>query len=107
MKQAILILAHKDFAALRKLIAYFKQDCYVFVEVYVGSDNNIPKGYSVQFRLDDFEGNYMETQILKKIPPEGSSYAKVGTFQYVKDKNYRMFIKVFHNNNIIETAQLP
>ena len=40
MKQAILILAHKDFAALRKLIAYFKQDCYVFVEVYVGSDNN-------------------------------------------------------------------
>lgn len=54
MKQAILILAHKDFAALRKLIAYFKQDCYVFVEVYVGSDNNIPEGYSVQFRLDDF-----------------------------------------------------
>ena len=42
MKQAILILAHKDFAALKKLIAYFKQDCYVFVEVYVGSDNNIP-----------------------------------------------------------------
>lgn len=76
MKQAILILAHKDFAALRKLIAYFKQDCYVFVEVYVGSDNNIPEGYSGQFRLDDFEGNYMETQILKKIPPEGSSYAK-------------------------------
>lgn len=35
-------------------------------EVYVGSDNNIPEGYSVQFRLDDFEGNYMETQILKK-----------------------------------------
>lgn len=63
MKQAILILAHKDFAALKKLIAYFKQDCYVFVEVYVGSDNNIPEGYSVQFRLDDFEGNYMETQI--------------------------------------------
>ncbi len=31
MKQAILILAHKDFAALKKLIAYFKQDCYVFV----------------------------------------------------------------------------
>ena len=76
MKQAILILAHKDFAALKKLIAYFKQDCYVFVEVYVGSDNNIPEGYSVQFRLDDFEGNYMETQILKKIPPEGSSNAK-------------------------------
>ena len=49
----------------------------------------------------------METQILKKIPPEGSSYAKVGTFQYVKDKNYRMFIKVIHNNNIMETAQLP
>lgn len=68
MKQAILILAHKDFAALKKLIAYFKQDCYVFVEVYVGSDNNIPEGYSVQFRLDDFEGNYMETQILKKNP---------------------------------------
>ena len=40
MKQAIHILAHKDFAALKKLIAYFKQDCYVFVEVYVGSDNN-------------------------------------------------------------------
>ena len=76
MKQAILILAHKDFAALRKLIAYFKQDCYVFVEVYVGADHNIPEGYSVQFRLDDFEGNYMETQILKKIPPEGSSYAE-------------------------------
>ena len=107
MKQAILILAHKDFAALRKLIAYFKQDCYVFVEVYVGSDNNIPEGYSVQFRLDDFEGNYMETQILKKSRQKAQATQKVGTFQYVKDKKYRMFIKVFHNNNIIETAQLP
>lgn len=107
MKQAILILAHKDFAALRKLIAYFKQDCYVFVEVYVGSDNNIPEGYSVQFRLDDFEGNYMETQILKKSRLKAQATQKVGTFQYVKDKKYRMFIKVFHNNNIIETAQLP
>ena len=76
MKQAILILAHKDFAALKKLIAYFKHDRYVFVDVYVGSDNNTPEGYSVQFRLDDSEGNYMETQILKKIPPESSSYAK-------------------------------
>ena len=107
MKQAILILAHKDFAALRKLIAYFKQDCYVFVEVYVGSDNNIPEGYSVQFRLDDFEGNYMETQILKKSRLKAQATQKVGTFQYVKDKKYRMFIKVFHNDNIIETAQLP
>ena len=107
MKQAILIFAHKDFAALRKLIAYFKQDCYVFVEVYVGSDNNIPEGYSVQFRLDDFEGNYMETQILKKSRLKAQATQKVGTFQYVKDKKYRMFIKVFHNNNIIETAQLP
>lgn len=107
MKQAILILAHKDFAALKKLIAYFKQDCYVFVEVYVGSDNNIPEGYSVQFRLDNFEGNYMETQILKKSRKKAQAMQKVGTFQYVKDKNYRMFIKVIHNNNIIETAQLP
>ena len=44
MKQAILILAHKDFAALRKLIAYFKKGGYVFVEVYWGSDSNIPEG---------------------------------------------------------------
>ena len=44
MKQAILIFAHKDSAASKKLIAYFKQDCYVFVEVYVGSANNIPEG---------------------------------------------------------------
>ena len=107
MKQAILILAHKDFAALRKLIAYFKQDCYVFVEVYVGSDNNIPEGYSVQFRLDDFEGNYMETQILKKSSQKDQATQKVGTFKDVKDKNYRMCIKVIDNNNIIETAQLP
>ena len=107
MKQDIHILAHKDFAALKKLIAYFKQDCYVFVEVYVGSDNNIPEGYSVQFRLDDFEGNYMETQILKKSRQKAQATQKVGTFQYVKDKNYRMFIKVIHNNNIMETAQLP
>ena len=107
MKQAIHILAHKDFAALRKLIAYFKQDCYVFVEVYVGSANNIPEGYSGQFRLDDFEGNYMETQILKKSRQKAQATQKVGTFQYVKDKNYRMFIKVIHNNNIMETAQLP
>ena len=76
-------------------------------EVYVGSDNNIPEGYSVQFRLDDFEGNYMETQILKKSRQKAKATQKVGTFQYVKDKNYRMFIKVFHNDNIIETAQLP
>ena len=107
MTQAILILAHKDFAALKKLIAYFKQDCYVFVEVYVGSDNNIPEGYSVQFRLDDFEGNYMETQIFKISRQKAQATQKVGTFQYVKDKNYRMFIKVIHNNNIMETAQLP
>ena len=33
MKQAILILAHKDFAALKKLIAYFREDCYVFVHI--------------------------------------------------------------------------
>ena len=107
MKQAILILAHKDFAALKKLIAYFKQDCYVFVEVYVGSDYIIPGGYSVQFRLDEFEGNYMETQIFKISRQKAQATQKVGTFQYVKDKNYRMFIKVIHNNNIMETAQLP
>lgn len=87
MKQAILILAHKDFAALRKLIAYFKQDCYVFVEVYVGSDNNIPEGYSVQFRLDDFEGNYMETQILKKSRLKAQATQKVGTFKHKKTRN--------------------
>ena len=79
----------------------------MFVEVYVGSDNNIPEGYSGQFRLDDFEGNYMETQILKKSRQKAQATQKVGTFQYVKDKNYRMFIKVIHNNNIMETAQLP
>lgn len=49
----------------------------------------------------------METQILKKSRLKAQATQKVGTFQYVKDKKYRMFIKVFHNNNIIETAQLP
>ena len=33
MKQAILILAHKDFIALKKLIAYFKENGYVFVHI--------------------------------------------------------------------------
>ena len=49
----------------------------------------------------------METQILKKSRQKAQAMQKVGTFQYVKDKNYRMFIKVIHNNNIMETAQLP
>lgn len=49
----------------------------------------------------------METQILKKSRQKAQATQKVGTFQYVKDKNYRMFIKVIHNNNIMETAQLP
>ncbi len=49
----------------------------------------------------------METQIFKISSQKAQAMQKVGTFQYVKDKNYRMFIKVFHNDNIIETAQLP
>lgn len=33
MRHAILILAHKDFPALKKLISYFKEDCYVFIHI--------------------------------------------------------------------------
>ena len=100
-------LHYWQFNGLSFTFKYIYYNMYVFVEVYVGSDYIIPEGYSVQFRLDDFEGNYMETQIFKISRQKAQATQKVGTFQYVKDKNYRMFIKVIHNNNIMETAQLP
>ncbi len=99
-------LHYWQFNGLNFTFKYIYYNMYVFVEVYVGSDNYIPGGYSLQFRLEDIQGNYIETQKFKISYQKAQATQKLGTFQYVKDKDYKMFIKVFHNDGIIETDQL-
>lgn len=99
-------LKYKQIRQLNFTFKYIFYDMYVFVEVYVGSDIVVSDGYSVQFQLYDFEGNSIETKkftigsIETRVPKE------IGTFQYISDKNYFMFIKLFHNETIIESEQL-
>ena len=90
-----------QFNGLSFTFKYIYYNIYVFVEVNVGSDNYIPEGYAVQFRLDDSEGNHIETQKFRITNLKAKNSMKIGTFQYVKDKNYNMWINFFLNDSMI------